>query len=184
MDNIERDINSLNKVIAKEILERSDAVEPDLKLWQEGGSRRAVILFKTASGGAYDPAKLRPVAIALELLAAGVRKHFGTGRPAAPYGQPAANISLVTADSFYVRALDLVIALGDDRLVRTLCDGLAQVSEGYAYPDASKTSDRLAAFDTAAYRLGRMLSGNDMPAGGLPEEISKEIENAVFPHPS
>lgn len=174
MDYIERDIKDLNKEIAKEISERSDAAESDLKLWREDGSRRAVIVFKAASGGTYDLEKLKPVAIALELLAAGERKHFGAGRPAAAYGQPAANIALVTADSFYVRALALVVSLRDDRLVKTLCNALALVSEGYAFPDAPDTAIKLAAFDAAAYRLGRMLGGHNISDGGLPDGLLKE----------
>jgi hypothetical protein len=184
MDNIERDIKSLNKEIVKEIAALSDSVESDFKLWSEDGSRRAVITLKAASEGDYELAKLKPVALALELLAVGVRKHFGGGRPGVPYGQPAANIALVTADSFYVRALALVVELGDDRLVKALCDALAAVSEGYAYPDEPGAADNLAAFDVAAYRLGLMLSGRNVPAGGLPEELSKEIMDAVFPNPA
>ncbi len=184
MDYIEQDIKSLNKEIERELTERSDTAESDLKLWREEGSRRAVIVLKAASGGDYDLNKLRPVAIALELLAAGVRKHFGAGRPAAAYGQPAANIALVTADSFYARALALVVSLHDDKLVKILCQALASVSEAYAYPDAPDRADRLAAFNVAAYRMGRMLSGNNLAAGEVPDELSKEIENAVFPYPS
>ncbi|MFA5867888.1 MAG: hypothetical protein WC891_08020 [Actinomycetota bacterium] len=184
MDYIERDIKSLNKEIAREIAERSDSAESDLKLWREEGPRRAVIVLKAAAGGHYDLKKLRPVAIALELLAAGVRKHFGAGQPAAAYGQPAANIALVTADSFYVRALALVVTLRDDRLVKILCEALASISEGYAYPEAPDRADRLAAFNVAAYRLGRLLSGNNAASGDLPDEISKEIENAVFSDPA
>lgn len=174
MDCIERDVKSLNKEIAREIAERSDAVESDLKLWRKDGSRRAVIALKAASGGTYDLEKLKPVAIALELLAVGERKHFGAGQPMAPYGQPAANIALVTADSFYVQALALVVALGDDRLVKVLCDALAEVSEGYAYLDAPEAVAKQAAFDVAADRLGRILGGHNIPDGGLPDGLSKE----------
>ncbi len=184
MDYIERDIKSLNKEIEREISERSDSAESDLKLWREEGSRRAVIMLKAAKDGHYDLQKLKPVAIALELLAAGVRKHFGAGQPVATYGQPSANIALVTADSFYVRALALVVSLRDDRLVKILCDALASSSEAYAYPDVPDTADGLAAFNVAAYRLGRLLSGNKTVSGELTDEISKEITNAIFPNTS
>lgn len=184
MDHIARDLKSLNKEIEKEIRVLSDSPESDLKLWRREGSRRALITLKAAAGGTYRTASLKPLAIALELLALGVNKHFGDGRPQEPYGAPAANVALVTADAYYVRALSLVVSLDDDRLVKALCDALATVSEGYVYPDAPDAGEKQAAFDEAAYRLGSLLGGNETPAGILPDDLVKEIKNAVFPYSS
>jgi hypothetical protein len=184
MNQISKDLKTLNDEVEKEIRKMSDSVESDLVLWREDKSFRALTTLKAAEGGVYDLAKLKPLAVAIELLALGVNKHFGPGRPATAYGDAEANISLVTADAYFVRALELVITLKDDRLVRALCEALALASEGYAFPDDPDAAGRQAAFETAAFRLGSLVGGKHVTTEAIPDELAKEIKNAVFPYPS
>lgn len=153
-DHIVRDLASVNTRIEKEIRAVSDSIESDLALFYEGRSRRAQAILTVA--GVYDIKRLQPVAVSLELLELGIRKHFG--ETAGGYGSAGVNLALVTADLFYARALQLIVALGEDRLVRELCLALAEVSEGYAYPDADGSPARRDGFTGAAKRLGYMMS--------------------------
>lgn len=184
MNRIFLDLKVLNDEIEQEIRNMSDSVESDLVLWREEKSLKALITLKAAEAGVYDLAKLRPLAIAIELLNLGVSKHFGPGRPSTAYGAPEANITLITADAYYVRALELVVTLKDDRMVKALCDALALASEGHSFPDDPDAAGKQAAFDAAAYHLGRLVSGKNLSTPGAPDEFIKEIENAFFPYPS
>lgn len=168
MRQILKDLKIVNDEIEVEIRNISDSVESDIALWREEKSMRTLTVLETAQDGDYDLAKLKPLVTAIELLALGICKHFGPGRPSTTYGAPKANITLVTADAYYVRALELVISLHDDRLVKALCEALALASEGYAFPDGPDAAEKRAAFDTAAYQLGSLVSGMNVSAPGMP----------------
>lgn len=126
-------------------------------LFNNGQAARAEVLLEAArqvDGNGIQ--SLQPVAVALELLELGVKKQFGSGRPAGKYGSAEANLALVTADRYYARALELVVSLGDDRYVACLCDALADVSEACAYPETLDAGAKREAFKRAAETLGRL----------------------------
>lgn len=158
-------------------------VGPDMELFKAGRSRRALVFFKTADGGRSEPARLRPVAVALELLELGVKKHF-LQPPAAGYGAPAANLNLITADYYYARALRLVVGLRDDRVVRVLCEALAEVSEGYAFPSEPGAVRRQDALTKAAHRLGCLMGGHRQYKESSLKTLIEEVDSALFPNPS
>lgn len=151
-------MTSFKRDIEQEIRASSDSVATDMVLFNNGQAAQAEVLLEAAqyvdgAGAGY----LQPIAVALELLELGVKKQFGPGRPAGKYGSAGANLTLITADRYYARALELVVSLGDDRYVACLCDALAQVSEAYAYPEAPAAGVKREAFKKAAGTLGRLV---------------------------
>jgi hypothetical protein len=158
LDRIFQDLESVKNDIENEIKDSSDSVSSDLKLFRDGGAGRALALLKAANDADITMNSLKPAAMALEYLQLGALKHFGGGRPDHDYGTLEANLSLITADYYYARALGLIVALGDDRLVELLCDALAEVSEGYAWPDEPGAETRRAAFTRAAGDLASIMT--------------------------
>lgn len=155
MFDLNNTLTSFKEDIEREILALSDDRDEDLALFTGGQARRAETLLKAAPApGNGQAAAVKNLAVALELLELGIRKQFET----TGYGTATANLRLITADSYYARALELTVALGDDRYVSRLCDALAEASEDYAAPSGRANQETGRAFLNAAEDLGRMLS--------------------------
>jgi hypothetical protein len=176
-------LESLENEIAAIIGQTSGSIEPDLEIYRAGRAKRALVFFKTAEGGRSDAERLRPVAIALELLELGLRKHF-LASPAAAYGSTEANLNLITADYYYARALRLVVELRDDRVVLMLCEGLAEAAEGYAWPDDTGAPRRRDALAKAAHRLGCLMGGHREYKEATLKTMIEEVDSVIFPNPS
>ncbi len=176
------DVEPVRAAVAAHIVSLSDSAEADLRRFETGRCKRAILLYRAADGGNVAAVSLLATATALELLELGLTKHFCPAEPPA-YGQPAANLALITADRYYAKALALVVALGDDRLVRILCDALAEASENYCQAPSGDAAPR-DALALAASHLGSLLAGQ-----GDYEEISsatliEEVNSVLFPNPS
>lgn len=175
-------LESVNNEITTVIKEISATANADEALFATGRGKRALIFFRTADGGREAPERLKPVAVALELLELGVRKHFGdSGRN---YGGTDANLELITADRYYAAALRLVVALQDDRLIKILCEGLAEASEGYAFPEEAGSARRRDALAKAAHRLGCHMGGHREYKESTFIALIEEVDSALFPNPS
>jgi hypothetical protein len=183
LDRIFQDLESVKNDIMSEIKDSSDSIDFDLALFTDGRARRAMTLLKTADGGCGFKS-LKPAAMALEYLQLGALKHFGPGRESVEYGAPQANLSLITADYYYAKALRLIVALGDDRLVELLCDALSEVSEGYAWPEASDAGFRQEGFTRAAHRLGCLMADKTEYDNNSLTAFIEEVDSALFTYSS
>lgn len=183
MDRIFQDLESVKNDITSEIKDSSDSIDSDLAIFENGRARRALMLLKTV-GGDCDFETVRPAAMALEYLQLGASKHFGPGRQSAVYGTPQANLSLITADYYFARALGLIVDLQDDRLVELLCDALSEVSEGYAWPETPDAGYRQDAFMRAAHRLGCLMAAKAEYDNESLEAFIEEVDSVLISYPS
>lgn len=183
MDRIFQDLESVKNDISSEIKDSSDSIDSDLALFANGRARRAMMLLKTAAG-CCELKSLKPAAMALEFLQLGVLKQFGPRRGSVEYGAPQANLSLITADYYYAKALRLIVALGDDRLVELLCDALSEVSEGYAWPEAPDAGFRQEGFTRAAHRLGCLMTDKPEYDNNSLTAFTEEVDSALFTYSS
>lgn len=94
------------------------------------------LILLTAKLGKYDFSRLKPAAVAVELLDLALREHYqkSDGSPAAEKSNPGLpdrrdQLSLIRGDHLFARALNLVAALGDCKVVRLLSQVIADVSE-------------------------------------------------------
>lgn len=101
------------------------------------------LVLLAAKLGKYDFSRLRPAAVAVELLDLALREHYqkSDGSPAAEKSNPGSparqnllpdrrdQLSLIRGDHLFARALNLVAALGDCRVVSLLSQVIADVSE-------------------------------------------------------
>ncbi|MDI6689799.1 MAG: polyprenyl synthetase family protein [Actinomycetota bacterium] len=145
---LERDIRVVKKEFEREVslpdsLVRTSAGHNAFK--GQGRSNRRFILTPllliSAKFGRYNFRKLKPVAVALELLDLAVRKHYaGTNidqrraQPETLNPKPEDNLALICGDYYYAKALTLVSALGDSRVIRILAEAIANIAEGEVLP--------------------------------------------------
>lgn len=149
------DTTSVYKNIHADV--RKCAIDADpVRALKELGLTRAARLYDSASSADGNADALTELAAALELLETGLRLQF-EDRPEGPYGNAAANLSLIKADRLYAKALSSVVALGDDRFVAVLCDALAAASEGRAWPEQPGSADNRNALYQAAGSLAELL---------------------------
>lgn len=131
-------MSSIEERVELELRHYSNNVGSDLKLVKKERSSRALLLLLAACLGDYSLARLEPIGVALELLNTGVKKHFGAN--------DGGNLDLIAADHYYARALDIVVSLSDNRIVRRLSDALSEVSVGQVLrpPDRPTKPSQLA----------------------------------------
>ncbi len=174
LTNLDCNVESVRAAVAVHIASLSEAPADDLLLFERGRCQRAILLYRTADGASAPAESLLATATALELLELGLTKHFKQAEPPV-YGLTPANLALITADRYYAKALALVVDLRDDRLVRILCDALAEASESYSQGQLNGSSGRPGALAQAASHLGCLLGGqrdyqeasiNDIDRGG------------------
>lgn len=81
--------------------------------------------------GQYDFTKLKPVAVAVELLDVAIREHYNKGeiKNTKPTKSDPSCFALVRGDYLYARALNLVSALGDCQVIKLLSQVIADISE-------------------------------------------------------
>lgn len=183
MKHADQNLEPIRAAVTEAIGSTSDSIAADLRLFEVGQAKRAILLYKVADGGKAGAPALLATAVALELLQLGLRKHFDPATPPV-YGTPAANLALITADRYYAKALTLVVALDDDRLVRILCGALAEASEGYSFSDITGAARRRDALVAAAHRLGCLMGGHREYKEASLKILVEEVDSALSPNPS
>lgn len=97
----------------------------------------AKILLNSASLGNYQSDELIPVAVGLELLRLAAERHYLDID-----GQPtSSNLSLVTADYYYARAISLASRLNKGYVVERMVKSIAELAEIEASKEAGVDQD-------------------------------------------
>lgn len=144
----------------------------------------ATLLLFSAKFGQYDFERLKPAAIAVELLELAVEKHYPSGvelpsgkgkkkasEEAAVESTREENLALITGDYYYSRAILLVAGLKDVFAIKVLAEAIADVADAITMKISADLSgdhliqvfcDRVSKFVAlydAACHLGGYLSG-------------------------
>ncbi|MEW6188793.1 MAG: polyprenyl synthetase family protein [Actinomycetota bacterium] len=145
---LERDIRVVKREFEREVSlpDKLVATSAGHNLFKgQGRSNRRFILTPllliSAKFGRYNFRKLKPVAVALELLDLAVGRHYaGTNigerraQPETRNRKPENNLALICGDYYYAKALTLVSSLGDSQVIRILAEAIANIAEGEALP--------------------------------------------------
>jgi hypothetical protein len=102
------------------------------------------LVLIAAKLGNYDFSRLKPAAVAVELLDLALREHFkqeqNSSESDAVNGEERPDqFWLIRGDHLFARALSLVASLGDARIVRVLSQVIADVSESQLLDGQSRT---------------------------------------------
>lgn len=141
-------------------------------------------LLLAAQFGRYDFRKLKPLAVALELLDLAVKEHYFVSRRLQKGSRKLHvdadnNLLLITGDYYYARAIILVAPLGDE-IVGALAEAIANISAAEVIETDKKTPSKslfncnlgklekqASLYKTACF-LGSYLSG-------VPTKLSKNL---------
>ncbi len=147
----------------------------------------ATIFLFTARFGDYDFEKLKLVGEALELIEMAVEEHYlpkesSEKKEGASSDEFSDNLSLITGDYYYSRAIMLVAGLRDVSIIRVLAETVATIAEAMTFPPPVEGKpkevvsrylewiDKMVALYVAAPRLGAYLSN-------LPEDLKETMED-------
>ncbi len=147
----------------------------------------ATIFLFTARFGEYDFEKLKLVGEALELIELAVEEHYPPKESLEKRESPSSdefsdNLSLITGDYYYSRAIMLVAGLRDVAIIRVLAETVATIAEAMTFPPPTEGKpkeivtrymewiDKITALYVASPRLAAYLSN-------LSEDLKKLFED-------
>ncbi|MCK4778501.1 MAG: polyprenyl synthetase family protein [Actinomycetia bacterium] len=163
----------------------------------------SLILF-SGKIGKYNVEKLIPTGIALELLELAVEEHYAFDEEKKKAAKEkakstkkdedfTANLSLITGDFYYSRAIMLVAGLKDVFVIRVLAESIASIAEAITYPVATREGKSkevvagyvewikkiVSLYDAACY-LGGYLSGAPENKINTLREFGKNLGGVLY----
>jgi recombination DNA repair RAD52 pathway protein len=174
----------------------------------------ATLLLFAAKFGEYNFEKLFPTGVALELIELAVEEHYplkfreageeskekaeekrkrgkrkGESEEDSEFSQ---NLSLITGDYYYSRAIMLVAGLRDVAVIRVLAESVATIAEAITYPLPKEGSpetlypqylnwiEKITSLYNASPQLGVYLSKVPPEAGEVLQNFGKAIGGYVY----
>lgn len=139
------------------------------------------LVLTAAKLGKYDFSRLKPAAVAVELLDLALRQHFKMGNRSEQSANSSAQgnldqFSLIRGDHLFARALSLVAGLGDPRVVSVLSQVIADVSEFQLLDGEPVTRLRkMVSLYAASAQIGAMLGEIDQARSDILQSFSLSL---------
>jgi geranylgeranyl pyrophosphate synthase len=177
----------------------------------------ATLLLFSAKFGEYDAQKLFPTGVALELIELAVEEHYplkfrekdeenkegkgeveGKGKKGKKKGEDeeesefSQNLSLITGDYYYSRAIMLVAGLRDVAVIRVLAESVATIAEAITYPLPKEGKvermypqylnwvEKITSLYNASPQLGVYLSKVSPEPGEILQNFGKAVGGYVY----
>ncbi len=179
---IVKDTNAVEELFRKEVNFKQGLFSNTAQFKAENPVLLTPLLLTSAKFGTYRLVELEPVAVGLELLNLGVKKHFPRGVENDSAQPSLDNICLVGGDYFYSRGISIAAQVNRSAIIECMSQAIVDITEAQAVNDEPLEFENMhdvlrddglwskrAALHRAACKLGAIL-------GQAEVEFSESLE--------